>query len=324
MLYQEIRPIDFDEMYGNKAVISSLNSMLKSGSIPSSFLFFGPSGCGKTTLARIVAKKLGATENGIIDFNSANTRGIDTIREVSDKIKLSTILTNVRVFIFDECHKLTNDAQNAFLKILEDTPAQVYFILCSTEPDNLIKTIRTRCASFEVKALRPPEMKQLLTDTYSILFENKVMDEKLLNEIVKCSEGSSRKALMSLEKVMNMPDIEEAIILVASDMIDSSEEVIALCREIAKPFKSAGDDSAAVNKWTGIVKLYSKLKEKDPEKLRRAILGYFKTALLKAKNTDDMQYFYDILSLFNNPTYNSGEPDMIRRLFATLLLNLPA
>ena len=144
-LHIKYRPQTWDEIKGNEAVVEGLESQFSSKSKknrPHVFLFYGPSGCGKTTLARIVKDELECSEANFNELNVANTRGIDTIREVIQFSHYSTFDGSPRIFLFDEAHKLTNDAQNALLKVLEDTPPKVYFILCTTDPKKIIKTIR--------------------------------------------------------------------------------------------------------------------------------------------------------------------------------------
>ena len=89
-------------------------------------------------------------------------RGIDTIRDIIKQAQFRPIEGSCRVWLIDECHKLTNDAMNSLLKILEDTPTHVYFILCTTDPHKLLKTIQGRCSQFAVKPLDDRQMFRLL------------------------------------------------------------------------------------------------------------------------------------------------------------------
>ena len=127
-LYRKYRPNALDEMVGNEATIKSLKKELENGS--HTFLMTGPAGCGKTTLARIMAKEVGAGPLSIHEINSAENRGIDTAREVMEQMRFNPSDGNAIVWIFDECHQWLAPVQNAFLKALEDTPAHCYFFLC--------------------------------------------------------------------------------------------------------------------------------------------------------------------------------------------------
>ena len=137
-LYKKHRPKTLARVVGNKSTVEALRSMLEARTLPHTLLFHGPSGTGKTTLARIVKNELGCLPTDFHEHNSSDFRGIDFIRELRSKVNLAAA-GPCRVWIIDECHQLTRDAQNAALKILEDTPSHVYFFLCTTDPQKLIK-----------------------------------------------------------------------------------------------------------------------------------------------------------------------------------------
>ena len=157
-LYKRFRPKSLDAVVGNGGTVAALQKFLKKGNLPHTILFKGPSGCGKTTLARILAKELGCGVLDLREYNSADFRGIDTIRDISRIMTNAPAAGNCRVFILDEAHQLSKDAQNAALKILEDTPKHVYFFICTTDPQKLIATIRSRCTEMPVDLLKLDEM----------------------------------------------------------------------------------------------------------------------------------------------------------------------
>ena len=159
-LYRKYRPQTEDEMVGNESAIKAVKKELENGSHV--FLFTGNAGCGKTTMARIIAKEVGAGDLSIREINSAENRGIDTARDILEQMQYMPSDGDALVWIFDECHKWTNDMQNAMLKPLEDTPDHVYFFLCTTDPQKLIKPLVTRCSVVAMKPLNDEEM----TDTY--------------------------------------------------------------------------------------------------------------------------------------------------------------
>ena len=153
-LHIDYRPADFDEILGNEETIKSIKSILaRDEDRPHAWMFVGPSGCGKTTLARIVSAALGCppkiNKAANLDFQEINTsdmRGIDTAREILKTMNFAPVNTasKCRVYILDECHQATKDFQNSLLKALEDTPDHVYFLLCTTDPSKLLKTIKNR------------------------------------------------------------------------------------------------------------------------------------------------------------------------------------
>ena len=142
-LYRKYRPTTLDQMVGNEATIKSLKKELENGS--HTFLFTGNAGCGKTTLARIIAKEVGAGELSIREINSADNRGIDTAREVMEQMRFNPSDGDALVWILDEVHMISSAGPNAFLKALEDTPSHCYFFLCTTNPEKLISPLKTRC-----------------------------------------------------------------------------------------------------------------------------------------------------------------------------------
>jgi len=168
------------------------------------------------------------------------------------------------------CHKLTSDAQHAVLKILEDTPKHVYFILCTTEPERLLNTIRTRCTKFQVSSLTKRKLSSLIK---FVLEEENIegISDKVVSEIVKVSEGSPRNALVLLDSVIDLSSEEEMISTVV-DFSVKKEVVIDLCRGLLEG-----------KSWKTIGKILSGIDD-EPEKVRYAVLGWMNTVLLKSEN----------------------------------------
>lgn len=285
------RPPDFDSFVGNEATVESLKSVLgRETGRPHSLMFSGNSGCGKTTLARIAGKELGCSERDFAEYNAANTRGIDTIREVNVKCHYAPMEGKVKVYLFDEAAGLTVDAQHALLKLLEDTPAHVYFMLCTTAPDKLLRTIRTRCEHFRVKSLHRSKLVGLLKDVCSKEIEGDFPAE-VLEKIADVSEGSPRQALVILDQVIDIPDDKMMLEAVGSVARDSS--VIELCRALMLQRN---------DKWKVVSSLLQNLDE-DPERVRRAVLGYFNSVLLRRGGSAEA----DVIDCFFDNFYDSGK-----------------
>lgn len=269
-LHIKYRPKNLDSFVGNNVMLRSLQDVLSKKSRPHSFLFYGPSGCGKTTLARILATELGCSARDFHEMNSANYRGIDSIRELINKASLRPWEGEVVVYLLDEAHMLTKDAQNAVLKLLEEPPAHCYFALCTTDPEKLLKTIHTRCAQFGVTALGRRHIVDHLKKVYST--ETKLDPAPdLIQAITRASNGSMRAALIILDQVIDIDDIDEAIDAV-HEAAGSEKLVIDLCRALAKN-----------PEWVEIAKMLSNL-QGEPETTRYAVLGYFNSVALKAKD----------------------------------------
>ena len=200
-LHLKYRPKNFSEFVGNPGTVEALETVLAKpkNEIPHAFLFCGPSGCGKTTLARIVKNELGCSNEDFIEIDSGDFRGIDTIRDIRQNMVFRPLSGGIRVWLLDECHQLSKDAQNAFLKALEDTPEHVYFLLATTEPEKLLKTIRTRCARFDVHPLSERMMVRHLRKITEK--EGKKVPNEVLSQIASDSLGSVRQALVILDKI---------------------------------------------------------------------------------------------------------------------------
>jgi len=299
------RPATFKEIVGNRDMIKTIKAVVASGDVPHALLFFGPTGCGKTTLGRIVAHELGAMGNDLREVDSADFRGIDTIRDIRKQSQFQPLEGPVRVWILDECHKLSNDAQNALLKALEDTPTHVYYILCTTDPQKLLPAIRSRCSSYQVKPLVSTEMRKLLEKVVTL--EGDSLDDEVYELIIANSQGLPRSALQTLAQVLITEPGKRLAVATKSAEVDA--QVIELCRALV---------SNAPWKKTAIILKSLKEQEQDPEGIRRAVLGYCQALLLNGKAdpaaADTMQAFID-------PFYDSLFPGLTLACFTATFSN---
>jgi DNA polymerase III gamma/tau subunit len=262
------RPASFEEIIGNKAIVESLSALLnRAEGRPHAYLFTGPSGCGKTTISRILAQGLGSDPADIYEYNSANVRGIDTIREIIQYARYKPKKGVATTFIMDEFHRATVDAQNAILKILEDTPKHVYILICTTEPDKVIKTIRTRCTSYQVEALALNELTKLVKMVSEK--EGVTLFPEAYREIAKKANGSPRGALVLLDQVIDIPTDEGLMNAIQNSMV-SETELNDICRLLI---------ANQTNKWPAMSILIKNFKG-EPEQARRGILNYLETILL--------------------------------------------
>lgn len=302
VLYLKYRPSSFDDMLGNQEVVEILRKQLsQKQSMPKSILLHGPTGCGKTTLARIIATELGAQGSDIREIDSADFRGIDTVREIRKQSAYKPLEGPYRIWILDECHKMTSDAQTALLKALEDTPSHVFYILCTTEPQKLLPTIRGRCAQYQVRTLTEKEMKRLLRRV--VTAENETLDKEVYEQIIQDSMGHPRNALQILSQVLAVDGSKR--LKVAKKAAETQSKTIELCRALVRK-----------EPWYIVAGILNGLKGEDPESIRRAVLGYCQ-AILLGKNPD--LSVAEIMQEFIEPFYNSGFPGLTFACISVLL-----
>lgn len=227
--YLKYRPQKLSELDSTEAR-EELENIFKSGKPPHALLFSGPKGIGKTSAARIVAKAVNCeklsegeyepcnkctacisitkgTNVDVLEIDAASNRGIDDIKELREKIKLSPSSLKYKVYIIDEVHMLTTEAFNALLKTLEEPPKHAMFVLCTTDPEKLPKTITSRCLVINFKKAT---QKEIIERLKKICSEEKLeFEEPALAEIAKLSDGSFRDANKLLEQVSFSGKISE-------------------------------------------------------------------------------------------------------------------
>lgn len=296
-LYQKVRPDTLAEIVGNPATVKAMEKMLKSEEHPHAILISGSSGCGKTTAARILAREFGASENSVFELNAANTRGIDNIREITVNAQKSTIDGNAKVYIFDESHQLTASAQECLLKILEDHPRDCYFIFCTTEPKNIIPTIRNRCTKFEMASLSEGKIRQLLDNV--VKKAGIEVKPEILDAVAVTSEGSPRAAIVALETVMEVDNLDDAINLLLKGT-EKDVEIIELCKLMyAAP-------AVRKQKWQLILQKFDAL-DGEPENIRKAILGYLYKKLVTAENINEAEDLSNLIQIFSFSVFYGGK-----------------
>ncbi len=223
MAYQVIarkwRPQTFRDLVGQGHVTETLANAIRNDRVAHAYIFSGARGVGKTTAARILAKALNCvngptaepcgvcdscteiaagTSLDVIEIDAASNRGIDQIRELREMVRYAPAASRSKVVILDEAHMLTGEASNALLKTLEEPPDRVIFVMATTEPENLVDTIRSRSQHFHFRALTFAEITGRLQEIATK--ENLQIEQGALAVIARMAEGSLRDALSLLEQ----------------------------------------------------------------------------------------------------------------------------
>lgn len=249
-LSRKYRPDSFDKIIGQNFAVGSIKAMLTDGgSLPGTILLSGPHSTGKTTLSRLIAlaancesldgadacrscssckSLLGVlsgegTHPDVVEINAASERGIDMIRNLK-KVSKFRPRNRYRVFILDEAHAVTAAAFQAALKLFEEPPASSRFILCTTDPEKLPKTIRSRCQRFDLRPISPDETAKLLADVAKQ--EEFPLSEKLFQEIANQVQGHPREALNILDQVASYAEKAEVTVEMLPSILAESAEFV--------------------------------------------------------------------------------------------------
>ncbi len=223
-LYRKYRPEAFADLVGQEHIVAALEGALKADKIAHAYLFCGSRGTGKTTSARIVAHALGTSPNDIYEIDAASNNGVDDIRELRENVGTLPFDSKYKVYIIDEVHMLSKAAFNALLKTLEEPPAHVVFILCTTELEKVPDTIVSRCQTF---LFRKPSQIVLRTLIEKTAKKEKVTLGAGVSDLVALlANGSFRDALGTLQKVIGAGNGKEVSLEDASRITGSPSQTI--------------------------------------------------------------------------------------------------
>ncbi|QXC54240.1 DNA polymerase III subunit gamma/tau [Leuconostoc mesenteroides] len=207
-LYRVYRPRSFDDMVGQKIITQTLKNAIATQQTGHAYLFSGPRGTGKTSAAKIFAREVNGiapeTDDSqipdIIEIDAASNNGVDEIRNIRDGANYAPIESEYKIYIIDEVHMLSSGAFNALLKTLEEPPANVKFILATTEPQKIPATILSRTQRFEFKRIDNDTIQARMAEI--LQKESVSFDDDALHIIANVAEGGMRDALSILDQVL--------------------------------------------------------------------------------------------------------------------------
>lgn len=207
---RKFRPKTFQDVVGQKAITDTLENAIEKNHLASALLFCGPRGVGKTTCARILAKKINATELtdeqedfafNIFELDAASNNSVEDIRNLIDQVRIPPQQGKFKVYIIDEVHMLSSAAFNAFLKTLEEPPKHAIFILATTEKHKIIPTILSRCQIFDFKRIGVSDAVSYLK--YIAEQQGITADEDALHIIAQKADGAMRDALSIFDRIVS-------------------------------------------------------------------------------------------------------------------------
>lgn len=195
------RPKTFDDVTEQGAIKIILTQQIESGEIRNAYLFCGGAGTGKTTCARIFANEINKGQGNPIEMDAASHNSVDDVREIGKMAQTGSMTSPYKVFIIDECHSLSNQAWQAFLKLLEEPPAKSIFIFCTTDPQKIPKTIISRVQRHQFQRIS----QQGIADRLGYILDEENItpySEDALEYIAKIADGGMRDAITMMDECL--------------------------------------------------------------------------------------------------------------------------
>lgn len=289
------RPKAFEKVVGQRPAIQTLQSAIKRKQAQA-FLLVGPSGVGKTTIARIACKMLGCVSVGtILEIDAADYTGVEDMREIKRQVQYQPLGGDQRAVIIDECHRLSANAWDSLLKMVEEPPPHLTWWLCTTDYSKVPETIRTRCIRVLLQEVSEKDLRTRLDQV--IRMEKLTLDDDVLDIIVREANGSPRQMLQNLEACISCKTDVEA----AEALRSAIKSEIAI--DLAK-FLLAGKGS-----WAKAMTFVEALNEAgtSPESVRYVISNYVAGALKKSNTDNRACALLGIIEAFSTPYPRGNE-----------------
>lgn len=299
-LYKKYRPKTLEEVIGQDGIVSSLRAYLDTNTLPHTILFTGSSGIGKTTIARILARSMGLSDSEIesseYNMSDKDLRSIEGIKNLLSDMDFVSFTGKPKVYILDECDQITGDAQKELKKPLEDTPSHVYFFLCTTKPEKLVRDIRTRATEINLSTINPRVLSRHLRNIAGNEGIRLTID--LSNKIAEKANGSARQALVILDQIVSVDEdnrekVLDTIVLNPKDETDNLVQMLLN----KKP-------------WSEVKEAIKVVKD-EAENVRFNILGYCNNVLL-GSNPKMYSRAYEIISTMSDSYVMTGKAGLTR------------
>lgn len=262
------RPKTFDDLTEQKAIVAILENQLSTNSVKHAYLFVGSAGTGKTTSARIFASMINGGKGTPIELDAASNNSVDDIRKLCDDAQTQALDAEYKVFIIDECHSLSNQAWQAFLKTLEEPPAKSIFVFCTTDPQKIPNTILSRVQRYNFSRISHEGIVKRLVEILKMEYRSTTgandvaisVEKEALDYIAKIADGGMRDAITLMDKCLSynenltMSNVTEALGLV------DYKVMFDLCHSILNRKEESIIDTVNDIYYSGIdLKLFCKL-----------------------------------------------------------------
>jgi len=311
-LYRKYRPQQFKDLVGQEAISKTLSNAIELNKVAHAYLFTGPRGTGKTSTARIFAKSLncdqgptlepcgicpscvditGGNAIDVIEIDAASNRKVEDARNLLEKVQFVPVAGKYKVYIIDEVHMLTTEAFNTLLKTLEEPPANLVFILATTEAHKVLNTIISRCQRFDFRRIKQDLIIERLK--YICKIENLNIDDSALTLIARKASGGMRDALSLLDQVSILTTLKEKV---------TDKDILNLLGSLQEDTLLKLVETIANKESSSLISILNEILQlgNEPVQIIRELMHYFRNLMLikTSENLDEIKSLIDVSDQF--------------------------